>query len=34
MIILSLFSFGLGFCIRGYVEKQKQLNNYRRNDVK
>ena len=33
-IILFLFSFGLGFCIRGYLEKRKRLNDYRRNGIK
>lgn len=33
-LILFLFSFGLGFFIRGYIEKRRQLNNYRRNGVK
>ena len=30
-IILSLFSFGLGFGLRGYLEKRKQLNDYIKN---
>lgn len=32
--IIATFFFGIGFFIRGFLEKKNKLDNYKRNSIK